>query len=99
MLVLKGDLYRRQNTLHGNTMSQTVVSKDKNQAMTVFYQALNPHNGDLSVRMAGLDPQKHYRIEEMDMVLSGSVLCNVGIPLPAMPRDFDAVLLTMHAVD
>lgn len=99
MLVLKGDLYRRQNTLHGNTMSQTIVSKDKNEAMTVFYQALNPHNGDLIVRMAGLDPQKHYRVEEMDMTASGSVLCNVGIPLPAMPRDFDAVLLTMRAVD
>ncbi len=98
-LILRGDLYRRENRLHGNCMSQTVVSKDKKTAMMVFYQALNPHNGDLIARAAGLDPHKHYRIEELDMTLSGSVLCNVGFFLERMPGDFDAVLFTLNAVD
>ncbi|MBQ8441043.1 MAG: alpha-galactosidase [Clostridia bacterium] len=98
-LVLEGDLYRRENRLHSNFMSQTVVSKDKKQAMMVFYQALNPHNSDLIARAAGLDPDRHYRIEELDTVLSGSVLCNVGIYLERMPGDFDAVLFTLTAVD
>ena len=98
-LILEGDLYRCENTLHGNLMSQTVVSKDKKQAMLVFYQALNPHNGDLIARAAGLDPDKHYRIEELDLILSGSVLCNVGFYLERMPGDFDAVLFTLRAID
>ena len=98
-LILEGDLYRRENRLHSNFMSQTVVSKDKKQAMMVFYQALNPHNSDLIARAAGLDPDRHYRIEELDTVLSGSVLCNVGIYLERMPGDFDAVLFTLTAVD
>lgn len=97
-LILRGDLYRRENTLRGNTMSQTVVSKDKAHAMVVFYQALNPHAGDLVVRAAGLDPNKRYFVQETGMTLSGSVLCNVGIPLERMPRDFDAVLLTLDEV-
>ena len=98
-LILEGDLYRRENRLHSNFMSQTVVSKDKKQAMMVFYQALNPHNSDLIARAAGLDPDKHYRIEELDTVLSGSVLCNVGIYLDRMPKDFEAVLFTLNAID
>ncbi len=98
-LILRGDLYRRENRLYGNTMSQTVVSKDKKRAMTVFYQALNPHAGDLVMRAAGLDPHRMYHVEELDMTLSGAVLCNVGIPLERMPRDFDAVLFTLTAVD
>jgi hypothetical protein len=31
--------------------------------------------------------------------MSGSVLCNVGIYLDRMPKDFEAVLFTLTAVD
>ena len=98
-LILRGDLYRRENTLTGNKMSQTVVSKDKKQAMVVFYQCLNPHHGDLVVRAAGLNPNTLYRVEEIGDVYSGAVLCRVGFPIASMPRDFDAVLFTLTAVN
>ncbi len=98
-LVLRGDLYRRENTLAGNIMSQTLVSKDKTEALVVFYQALNWPNRDLNVRAAGLDPDKHYHIAELDTVMNGATLCNVGLPVARMKSDFNALLFTLKSVD
>ncbi len=97
-LVLEGDLYRRTNTTEGDSMSQTVVSKDKKRAMMVYYRAMKylcPVEPVL--RAGGLDPETIYYVKELDQNFSGAVLMHAGIPVSGLEGDFDAILYTLTA--
>ncbi len=94
-LILRGDLYRIDNTMESNYFSEAIVSKDKKQALLTCYRSLNRINaGIYRVRMRGLDPNKKYYVPELEMILSGSTLMSVGL-VPNFARE-DFTTVTYH---
>ena len=88
-LILEGDLYRGDNPTEGNYFSETIVSKDKSSAMLITYQRLNLINTVIHrVKPQGLDSNKKYYCKELNLILSGSTLMNVGIALKYKAEDF-----------
>lgn len=100
-LMQTGDLYRGKTIFDGdcNEMVQTVISKDKRRAVTVYFQALNPLTVAPRFKVPGLADDITYHIEELDLTLPGAVLRNVGIALPRFKTDFASIILTFTAVD
>ena len=92
-LVINGDLYRIDNPWYGNFFSEAVVSKDKKSAFLVCYRRLNKRGkGVHRVKMAGLDPKKKYYIPELEMILEGATLMNVGLAPDYPNGDFASVM-------
>ena len=91
--ILDGDMYRLVSPYDGDHASTMFVNKNKQQAV-VFAFDIYPRFGDkrLPVRLMGLDPDKQYRVKEInlmpnhrswmggnDQVYSGDYLMNVGL--------------------
>lgn len=100
-LMQTGDLYRGRTTFDDqyNDMLQVVVSKDKNHAVLVYFQALNLISLSPKIKIPGLDDNKTYRVEEFGLTLPGSVLRNLGLVLPRSKQDFASFLININAVD
>ncbi len=95
-IVWYGDVYRLINPYEGNRAALMYVAEDKDRAVVFTYSMhdiLNPVT--LPVRLNGLDPDKNYRVKEINLsegkksrcpesgkVYSGSYLMNVGIHSP-----------------
>lgn len=100
-LVREGDYYRilsfRENNRDDSYM---VVSKDKKEALVTFVQVMHMTSvPNLPVKLEGLDPDTMYRIDEIDMTLSGSVLMNAGLPVKLEHGDYKAGLYYLKAVE
>ena len=92
-LVINGDLYRIDNPWYENYFSEAIVSKDKKSAFLVCYRRLNKRGkGVHRVKMAGLDPKKKYYIPELEMILEGATLMNVGLAPNYPNEDFASVV-------
>ncbi len=88
-LILCGDLYRIDNPFSSMYFSQTVVAKDKSEAILVVYRRLaEPNSNPHRVKLAGLDPEKTYNIPDLDITAKGSTLMNVGIAIKYRKYDF-----------
>ena len=88
-LILKGDIYRIDSPFEGNYFTQTVVSKDKSKAILVVYRTLVVPNPEYHrVYLAGLDKDKTYYVEGLDITAKGSTLMNVGIIVKYKQMDF-----------
>ena len=91
-LILEGDLYRIDDPHKTNFFSETVVSKDKKEAILVCYRRMGSVNNEIyRVRVAGLDPEKRYFVKELEQTLSGSVLSEIGIVPRLANGDFTSV--------
>ncbi len=63
LIQVDGTFYRLKSPFEGNDTAWIVVSKDKRQALAAYYQRLNTVNASwLRFKLAGLDPDKRYRI-------------------------------------
>lgn len=94
-LVIEGDVYRIDDPYTSNYFSVMLVSKDKSQAHLTCYRSLNhcnpvPHR----VIARGLDEKKEYYVPELGIILHGSTLMSVGIPVKYGNGDF--VTATYH---
>ncbi|MCD8318344.1 MAG: alpha-galactosidase [Paraprevotella sp.] len=93
--IMEGDLYRLVSPYSGPHAANQFVTKDKNKAL-VFAFDVYPAYGEkcLPVRLEGLDAEKQYRVEEINMmpgqssslegngmVYSGDYLMKVGLTL------------------
>ena len=88
-LVLNGDLYRIDDPNTSNYFTVSVVLKDKSEAILLTYRRMGRPNPEVKrVKFQGLDNDKKYKIKEKDLVLSGAVLMNVGIPINYPQGDF-----------
>jgi alpha-galactosidase len=88
-LVQTGDLYRIDSPFDSIYFNEMIVSKDKTEALLVVYRRLAVPNADVKrIRLKGLDPDKTYRIEELDITAKGSTLLNVPMPIKYKVRDF-----------
>lgn len=91
-LVLTGDLYRIDSPFETEFFTEAIVAKDKSKAELICYRRFSSINNEIKrVKMAGLDPQATYRLEEKGIVAKGSTFMNVGFA-PDFPRhDFYAL--------
>ena len=88
-LVLEGDLYRLNNPYESNYFAFAIVAKDKSLAHLTCYRSLyhcNPHVH--RVIMQGLDKNKEYYIPELKIIVHGSTLMSIGIPVSFAAKDF-----------
>ena len=95
-LILGGDLYRLDNPMESNYFSFFVVSKDRSRAILTTYRRHILAGGESTrIRLDGLDPERKYRIREMDLVVTGSTLMNVGLVtrVPSPLGDFQTIKL------
>lgn len=109
--IFDGDFYRLHSPYGSQHAAVQSVSKDKTSAV-VFAYDINPRFGEINapVRLDGLDPEKFYRISEINMipgswpstdfnsaVLSGEYLMNAGLPLFSTSR-LRSIVLELTAV-
>lgn len=94
-IILDGDMYRLVSPYDGNHTSTMYTSKDNNKAV-IFAFDIHPRYAEktLPVRLQGLDPNKMYRVKEINLMpgmnsslpdngklLSGDFLMTVGLNL------------------
>ncbi len=111
-LVWHGDLYRLLSPWENPFAALMFVSPDKARAMMFNYVVTNRYDISYSpnpVKLSGLDPQKRYRITEINLfpgakstlpegaVYSGDFLMNVGLN-PDMNRSRTSVVLSIVAI-
>lgn len=84
-LVLEGDLYRISDPFVNNYFAEMLVAKDKSKAYVVGERfRADPCDSDRIIKLQGLDENKLYHIEELDMTASGRALMNVGLLYPRL---------------
>ena len=104
-VILDGDMYRLVSPYEGNHASTMMVSPDRGQAV-LFAFDINPRYSEhlLPVRLQGLDPNRQYRVTEVNRMggwplgcdgktYSGEYLMTVGLPL------FGTGKLTSHVLE
>ena len=91
-LIFSGDYYRLTDPFrYGNYEAWQFVSKDRSESLlTVVITRLTVNGPQEYVRAKGLDPDALYRIEELDITLSGSALMNAGLPVPREVPDYSS---------
>lgn len=74
-VVQYGTFWRLKSPFQGNEMAWMTVSQDKNTALVGVYRVLQePNAGFRRVRLAGLDPDRLYRVTAPD----GTARCHYG---------------------
>lgn len=97
-LMLRGDLYRLSNPFSENYFCEMIVSKDKRCAYVVGEQLRAiPLPNTRFVKLVGLDEEKLYRIEELNLTASGKTLTFVGVPLPNL-QDYESFIWHIEEV-
>lgn len=94
-LVRTGDYYRIASYLQNHRYDcWQIVSKDKKESLITCIQVLNRiFSLSLKIRLKGLDPLKHYKIEGTDNVYRGNTLMNSGILIDSSFGDFKGNLI------
>ncbi|MBO5790548.1 MAG: alpha-galactosidase [Clostridia bacterium] len=89
-LVMKGDLYRLENTMEGNYFAQMLVSKEKDKAVLVAMRATLLVNDEIHRFFPkGLEEDALYEIPELEITLSGRTAMYAGLILPfKTPGDY-----------
>ena len=96
-LVLEGDLYRLDNPFDSSFFSFAIVSKDKAAAHLTCYRSIYHCNCEAHrVIMQGLDDKKEYYVPELNLIVHGSTLMSVGIPVKFKDHDFATVTYTFE---
>ena len=96
-LVLTSDLYRIENPLETNYFAFALVAKDKSSAHLTCYRRLAiPNPQAHRIIMQGLDPNKQYFCPQLGVILHGSTLMSVGIPVNYPNDDFAVKIFTFE---
>ena len=107
-LVFGGDLYRLLSPYEGNYYSLMYVSEDKSRAVVFVYctNYVNRGIGTKKIRLQGLDPERRYKVEELNVdkscfnrngkVLGGGYLMEGGFNL-SLYKTFDSAVFMLTA--
>ena len=97
-LVEHGDFYRLVSPFESDDCAWMFVSKDKSEAVCTYVrQLVRPAVRGLRVKLAGLDADAVYHIDELSCDLSGAVLMNAGLLVPLL-LDFEGTTFTLHRI-
>ena len=96
-----GDLYRLLCPWDDHRFAVwQFVSQDKNEALVTKVTLDNVWDHFQIVRLRGLDPNKTYRCEELNLTCSGALLMNAGINMTEIaPWSFGSAKLYFRAVE
>ena len=88
-LVLNGDLYRLNNPLEENLLTEMLVAKDKSMAhITVMRPLCRPNSECIRIYPKGLDENAVYSVSEANVTKTGATLMNVGLIVGFPSGDF-----------
>ncbi len=83
--VLFGDQYRLKSPFEGNETAWMYVAPNKGEAVAFyFYSMAESNTRSKRLKLAGLDSDMNYRIEETGEVFAGDFLMQVGVWTPPM---------------
>ena len=91
-VIFYGDYFRLTDPFRmGNFTAWQSVSKDGSESLlTVVITGQTVNGPQEYVRAKGLEPGSMYRIERLDITLSGSALMNAGLPVPREVADYSS---------
>lgn len=91
-LMREGDYYRLASYGENHYYDcYEVVSKDRREVLVTFVQVLaKPNAKSIRIRLAGLDPDKKYHIEEEKITVYGSTLLHAGLLIQRPWGDFQS---------
>ena len=91
-LIHNGEYYRLHNpNIHTEMAAWNFVSEDKKEALVNVVSLTTHGNAPVHyVKCKGLDENKQYQLEETGEVYDGSMLVNVGLPIPVIPKEYQA---------
>jgi alpha-galactosidase len=104
LIQIEGTFIRLLSPFRHNEAGWIVVSKDRGEAVALYFQRLNKVNGSwVRFKLAGLDPARLYTVsyevcrEKKSYRAYGDELMNVGIPVDRIDLyreggDFAAIL-------
>lgn len=95
-LIAQGDFYRLVDPFRQPACGWMFVSPDKTQAVVTYVRQLAEYTDRPLLRLAGLDPERRYFIEEREETFGGDELMHAGLALP-MLKDFEALSFTLQA--
>ncbi len=82
-LILEGDVYRISSPFRSNIFAVMVVNKDKSEGYFVAERIQSfPGDYDRFMRVAGLDPEKRYLLQETGVIATGKALMGAGLLIP-----------------
>ena len=95
-LLLYGDSIRLKSPYAGPTAAWMVVSPDRSEAIvTAVRMTAQPNMLRERLCLKGLDPEKIYRVEELDAELTGQELMHFGLPLAFESGDYRSLRFTL----
>ena len=99
VLVQTGDFYRLRNPFESNQAAWIIVNANRTEAIAFHFTILCEANSPEPIlRLAGLDPQLDYRMEETGEVYGGDELMHVGLRLTGYVGDFRGRMWRLSAV-
>lgn len=97
-LIVNGDFYRLADPFTNDGCGWCFVSPDRSRAFALYVQQLHhPNTANRRLKLAGLDPDARYRIEELNLDANGDALMHAGIALPYI-YDFEARAFTLTKI-
>ncbi len=97
-LLLYGRSIRLLSPFEGDTAAWMVVSPDQREAIvTAVRLSAHPNERRMRLRLSGLNPRQMYRIDELQVTLSGQELMHFGLPLGFQPGDYQSLRFTLSA--
>lgn len=94
-LIMEADLYRLLSPFESNDVSWMFVSRDKKEALIMFFRILAKPNPPITrLKLKGLEPSKRYLLN--DQQYSGSELMNLGLFIPINHGDGDYQSMILH---
>ena len=97
-LLLYGKSIRLLSPFEGSTAAWMVVSGDRSEAIvTAVRLSAQPNSRRQRLRLAGLEPARVYRVEELDAAMTGQELMRFGLPLAFEPGDYQSVRFTLSS--
>lgn len=97
-LIVNGDFYRLADPFTNDGCGWCFVSPDRSRAFALYVQQLHhPNTANRRLKLAGLDPDARYHIEELNLDANGDALMHAGIALPYI-YDFEARAFTLTKI-
>ena len=91
--------YRLCSPFEGDCAAWQAVSENGEFSAAVYLSSLNiPNGSQRSLKLTGLKPETVYEVRPCGIRLSGSLLMNMGLPIPAASSDFEAHIFILKAL-
>lgn len=112
-LIHNGLFYRLQSPFEKNETAWMVTSNDQENAIVGYYKVLaRPNEGYKRIKLHGLDPDKLYNVQPLNIQVYGDELMNIGLILAENftdradeywgrehPGDYQSSIFTLSAID